>query len=342
MRKKRISSIKEIAALADCSIATVSNTLNNKGRISRGVRENILKICREHGYLPNSVGRNLRLGRNETVGLLFYPSCSAIFRNVFYADIVEALGKAMEAKGYDLLFSGYDFTEDAEPPRFIRQGKTDGIILLGGFPRRTVLQLYQYGIPLIHLDNFRKDIPIDNVTSDGLQAGELVVDHLVGLGHRRIFFLAHKHEDTNADQRELGFRAAAQKHDLPKSSSRSIRNFADTGGAYRLVKAALKGKRPPTALFCVNDTLAAELIQCLQADGYHVPEDVTVFGFNDDEDSIRSSPTISTVRVEKESLGRIGAETILKRIDNPDSTPQSIRLPVELVHRQSEAKPKGA
>ncbi len=71
---KRITSIKEIAKLAECSIATVSNALNSKGRISQQVRDNIFSICKEHGYLPNSGGRNLRRGKNETIGLLFYPS----------------------------------------------------------------------------------------------------------------------------------------------------------------------------------------------------------------------------------------------------------------------------
>ena len=70
---KRITSIKEIAKLAGYSIATVSNTLNDKGRIRPEVRQHILDICKTHGYIPNSAGRNLRRQKNETIGLMFYP-----------------------------------------------------------------------------------------------------------------------------------------------------------------------------------------------------------------------------------------------------------------------------
>jgi DNA-binding LacI/PurR family transcriptional regulator len=338
---KRITSIKEIAKLADCSIATVSNALNNKGRISQEVRDRIFKICQKHGYLPNSAGRNLRRRSNETIGLLFYPTCAAIFRNVYYAEIMEALEATMEDRGYDLLLSGYDSSASAtEPPRFVRQGKVDGIILLGGFPRSIVLTLKSFGIPLMHLDSHREAIKIDYVTTDGFNASEQIVDHLVGLGHRRIVFMAHSHEDTNADQREAGFHSSVERHGLPKTLSVSIRDFTNTATGYPLLKHLLDSKRPPTAVVCVNDTLAAELIEKLQEDGFSVPKDLTVFGFNDDLDSRTTSPTISTVRVDKALLGKTGAEVILDRIQNPQAPAVAANLPVELVHRQSEAPPK--
>jgi DNA-binding LacI/PurR family transcriptional regulator len=337
---KRITSIKEIAKLAECSIATVSNALNSKGRISQQVRDNIFNICKEHGYLPNSGGRNLRRGKNETIGLLFYPSCAAIFRNIYYAEIMESLEATVEARGYDLLLSGFDLANHVgEPPRFMRQGKVDGIILLGGFPRIIVKQLHSFGAPLIHLDNHRDEIKIDNVTTDGFDASEQIVDHLVKLGHRRIVYMAHQHEDTNAEQREAGFLAAVERHQLPKTLSVSLRNFAGTTDGYELLQSLMQSKRPPTALICVNDTLAVELLDCLQSDGYDIPGDISIFGFNDDTDSRKSTPSLSTVRVDKGSLGKIGAQTILNRIDNPDSQLISVRLPVELVHRESVGKP---
>lgn len=338
---KRITSIKEIAKLADCSIATVSNALNNKGRISQEVRDRIFKICQKHGYLPNSAGRNLRRRSNETIGLLFYPTCAAIFRNVYYAEIMEALEATMEERGYDLLLSGYDSSVSAtEPPRFLRQGKVDGLILLGGFPRKIVLTLKGFGIPLMHLDSHRKAIKIDYVTTDGFNASEQIVDHLVNLGHRRIVFMAHSHEDTNADQREAGFVESVERHGLPKTLSVSIRDFANSEEGYPKLKRLMQSKRPPTALVCVNDTFAVEMIEKLQQDGFSIPDDLTVFGFNDDSDSRNCSPTISTVRVDKEALGKQGAEIILKRIENPQAPNVSIHLPVELVHRESEAPPK--
>ncbi|NDV61583.1 LacI family transcriptional regulator [Puniceicoccales bacterium CK1056] len=338
---KRITSIKEIAQLAGCSIATVSNTLNNKGRISQEVREKVLEICEKHGYVPNSAGRNLRRQTMETVGLLFYPSTSAIFRNIFYAEIMEALEATMESRGYDLLLSGFDSSvADQHTPRFIRQGKVDGIILLGGFPRSEVRKLLGFSLPLLHLDSYRERIKIDYITTDGYAACGQIVDHLVNLGHRRIVFMAHAHEDTNADQREAGFLAAVNRHDLPKTLNPSMRDFYRTDDGYERLKPLLLGKRPPTAVICVNDTLAVELLEKLKDDGFSIPRDLTIFGYNDDRHSRSSSPPISTVKVDKAGLGRIGAETIINRIQNPETSVSSVLLPVELVHRGSEAPPK--
>lgn len=339
--KNRITSIKEIAKIAGCSIATVSNTLNNRGRISQKVREKVMEICENHGYIPNSAGRNLRRRAMETVGLLFYPSTSAIFRNVYYAEIMEALEATLKSRGFDMLLSGFDLTmSEQHTPRFIRQGKVDGIILLGGFPRNEVQRLLGYSIPLLHLDNYRERIKLDYVTSDGYNACGQVMDHLVNLGHRRIVFMAHAHEDTNADQREAGFLAGVKRHNLPHTLSVSIRDFYGTNDGYDRLKPLLESKRPPTAIICVNDTLAVEILEKLQTDGYQIPSDLTLFGYNDDLHSRISNPPISTLKVDMAALGRIGAETILKRIQNPETPISSILLPVELVHRGSEGPPK--
>ena len=338
---QRITSIKEIAKLANCSIATVSNALNNKGRVSQEIREKIFEICKQHGYLPNSAGRNLRRRQNEIVGLMFYPSCSAIFSNVFYAKIMESLEATMEAHGYDILLSGTDFLKNpTEPPRFMRQGKVDGIILLGGFPQKAVSDLHSFGLPLLFLDNHVENLPVDNVTSDGFNASELIVEHLVKLGHRRIVYMAHSHEDANASVREAGFLKAVIKHGLNPEECPSLRDFYHTSDGYERLRELLAKSNAATALIGVNDTLAVELMECLQDDGIRVPEDMTIFGFNDDTDSVRTTPKLSTVRIEKGKMGLLGAETILKRIEDPDTGYTSIRLPVELVHRESEAPPR--
>ncbi len=333
---KRITSIKEIAKLAGCSIATVSNTLNNKGRISKEVRDNVLQICQKHGYSPNSAGRNLRRQQNETIGLLFYPSCGAIFRNIFYAEVMEALEAETSDKGYDLLLSGFDSSGSQNSmPRFVQQGKVDGIVMLGRFPRADVKRINGYGVPLLQLDNFRSQIKVDYVTSDGFNGSKQVVEELVKLGHRRIVFMAYSHEDTNADQRESGFLAAVEAHQLPKTLSTSIRDFEDYQTAYKRLKKLLQSKRPPTAIVAVNDTLAIELQQCLQQDGYSIPDDISIVGFDDDDICLKATPQMSSVRVDKKLLGKTGAQMIIDRISNPQSNTKSVHLPVEVVLRDS-------
>lgn len=337
---KRITSIKEIAKLAGCSIATVSNTLNDKGRISQEVRNKVFKICKKHGYLPNSAGRNLRRRCNETIGVIFYPSCAAIFRNIYYAEIMEAIESALESKSHDLLLSGFEstFSDEQEPPRFVRQGKVDGIILLGGFPREIVKRFSEFGLPIVLLDDRKRGIPIDTITTDGYTAGRQIVDHLVEQGHRSMVFMAYQQDGYNAERRMAGFQDGVRQHGLPKTLNVSLRNFTDSPGGYVELKKLMQRKRPPTAVVAVNDTLAWDLLGYLNEDGLCVPTDISLFGFDDDSIGRNCNPPLSTVRVDKGELGRIGVETLLDRIENPSTPVRTLHLPTELIHRKSVAK----
>jgi len=337
---RRITSIKEIAKLAGCSIATVSNTLNDKGRISQEVRKRVFRICKKHGYLPNSAGRNLRRRRTETIGVVFYPSCAAIFRNIYYAEIMESIESTLESKSYDLLLSGFETTvkTDQEPPRFVRQGKVDGIILLGGFPRQIVRQFSEFGFPVVLLDDRKPRIQIDTITTDGYTAGGQIVDHLVEQGHKRMVFMAYQQDGYNADRRMAGFQSGILKHGLQPTLNVSLRNFTNSPEGYVELKKLMSRKRPPTAVVAVNDTLAWDLLGYLNADGLSVPGDLSLFGFDDDSIGRTCSPPLSTVRVNKHELGRIGVETLLNRIENPSAPFKTLHLPTELVLRESVAR----
>ena len=149
--------------------------------------------------------------------------------------------------------------------------------------------------------------------------------------------MAYNHEDTNANQREAGFLAAVGKHHLSFAECKNIRDIGNTTEAYEMIKLMLESETPPTAIVAVNDTLAVELVDLLQKDGYSVPQDVSVFGFNDDADSKKSNPQISTVRIDKIKLAQTGAKMIIDRIENTDLPHQKASLPTELIHRDSVA-----
>ncbi|MEM0967462.1 MAG: LacI family DNA-binding transcriptional regulator [Verrucomicrobiota bacterium] len=341
-KPKSVTSIKEIAEIAGVSIATVSNTLNQKGRISEEVRKRVREICRKHGYQPNSAGRNLRRRLNESIGLLFYPSCAAAFRNIYYADILGFLSKALENARYNLVLPGLDGKNLVDqPPRFVSQGGVDGIILLGQFPKNVVRTINSYGIPLILIDNFRPRVRVDSVTTDGFGATRQIVDHLVSLGHRRIAFMAYEQDGHNASERQAGFEDGVKAHQLPPTLCPALRNFQETFGAYSELKKTLQRKLRPTAIVTVNDTLASEMQVRLKEDGYKIPADMSVFGFDDDL-SQSAVPPISTVRVDRQKIAEIGAKLILERIASPEIPARNVVLPVELVTRKSIGPPAKA
>jgi LacI family transcriptional regulator len=308
------TSIFSVAKRANCSIATVSNVLNGKGRVGPKKRQAVLKAVQETGYQPNSVGRSLRIRRTETLGLLFYPSCAQIFRNPFYAEVMEGLEETLLNTGYHLLLAGYEASvRSSEVPDFVQRGKVDGMILLGAFPEKIIHNFCDLSTPLVLLDS-NGEWPVDSVVSDGFSAEVKIVSHLAERGHKEIVMLAYAMEDYNIDLRIKGFHAGLQKCGLRVADAAVIRNALAHDDIYKHLKSRLQSSNPPTAVVTVNDTLAIAIMERLKNDGFRIPEQVSIVGYDDNAFSAQASPSLTTVRVDKKRLGEVGADLLLKRI----------------------------
>ena len=331
-------SIFSVAKLAQCSIATVSNVLNNKGRVGDKTREAVLEAVKKLGYRTNSAGRNLRRRQTEILGLLFYPSCAQVFRNPFYAEVMEGLEEGLLNSGYHLLLAGYEASvRESSLPEFLERGKVDGLILLGRFPNEVIRKFSNSEKPLLLLDsNFEG--PVDSVVSDGFAAEVCAVDLLVKNGHKEILMLAYNHEDYNIDQRVQGFIAGLKKNGINGGRSKVIRSAISHDEIYKLVRERLNSATPPTAIIAINDTMALAIMEKLAQDHIRVPETVSILGYDDDAVSAMAAPPLATIRVDKKKLGQTGAELILKRVSDPNRPVTKLAMPTELIVRNSVAR----
>lgn len=335
---ERRVSIFAVAKKAKCSIATVSNVLNNKGRVGPKRRKVVLKAVEELGYQVSSAGRNLRIRRSEMLGLLFYPSCAQIFKNPFYAEIMEGLEEGLTNEGYHLLLAGYQVSvADSPIPDFLVQGKVDGMILLGRFPSQVIQNFCKASSPLLLLDS-NVESAIDSVISDGFTAEINVVNYLASMGHRNIVMLAYDMEDHNIDLRVQGFLNGLSMCGLPGGANNVIRDWLSHDDIYPALRQRMKSATPPTAVVAVNDTLAMAMIKRLQDDGVRLPEDISIIGYDDDMVMLDGRPFLSTVRVDKKELGKVGAELILKRLAARNAPVVKLRLPTEFIARESVAR----
>lgn len=334
--RKQVS-INDVATDCGCSIATVSYALNGRGNISEATRKRVMKAAARLGYLPNSAGRSLRLQRTNTIGLFFYPSCAQLFRNIFYADVMEGLEGQLANAGYDLLLCGGNFAlAEARPIALMAQRRIDAAIMLGAFPFKLIERLSGIGVPLMLLDSNLDALPVDSVTTDGFSAGKMVVDHLYARGHRRILMLAYRLEDYNIDLRVSGFLAGMKAHGLPARNS-VIRTFVLNSEGFGLLAKRLSSPAAPTAVVCVNDTMATYMIQRMRETGHRVPEDVSFVGYDDDACARECMPALTTIAVDKGELGRVGADSLLRRLRDAKTPIGKARLPVRLVERDSVA-----
>jgi LacI family transcriptional regulator len=310
--------------------------LNDKGRVGAEQRASVLAAVKALHYVPDISGRNLRLGRTESIGLLFYPSCARLFRNPFYAEVMEGLEEEFTKKRYNLLLAGYEISEMyAESPAQFLQGRVDAIVLLGGFPFHNIEQLSHHPRPLVLLDTDADELALDSVVSDGFNASRAIVAHLAELGHTRLLMAAYKMEDYNIDTRVSGFQKALQEHGLPHGPESLLREHLLNADVCADVLERMARADAPTAIYAVNDTLAFALNEALAVKGYRIPQDVSLVGFDDDEFSKDMTPALTTVYVDRRNLGQTGAELVFRRLAKPDAPTSKLRLPTRLVVRES-------
>ncbi len=331
-----MTSITDIARIAQCSISTVSYALSGKRRIEEKTRKRILAVCDRLGYVPNAAARNLRTQRTELIGLLLYPSCSSQFRNSFAGEVIEGLEERLIEAGYQLLVGGYSpQVRNGKMPIFIGQGRVDGVVLLGQYPEAVIAGLLAVPMPLLLLDADAERLPLDAVTTDGFGAGREAVDHAVANGHRRLLMLGYALDSYNARQRRAGFLDGIRHHRLGKAAQAVISTITAHDEGYALLRKRLDSAEPPTLVFCENDTLALAMLTRLGRDAIAVPRTVGIIGFNDDDESRSSDPPLSTFVIDKRALGRMGADMILSRIAEPASPTVKRRMASPLIQRAS-------
>ena len=324
--------IKDVAREAKCSIATVSCVLNDRGRIGKATQKRVREACKRLGYYPSAAGRNLRSRRTESIGILFYPSCAHIFRNVFYSEIMEGLEEELTQANQNLLLAGYDIsTQDEELPKFIREGNVDGVILMGGCPDEFKQKLSETNLPFLLLDTDISGVSIDSVTSDGFRAMIDMVSYLHRQGHKKMLMLRHEFDNYNEISRCMGFEAETRRLSLDAEVLKVKTNDQATEEIIERIQAG----DPITAVCTVNDDMAADIMNKLLAKGIQVPEQVSITGFDDTDYSKTTHPPLTTIKIDRKQMGVEGARTILRRISDSDAPLRKLVIPSELVIRNS-------
>lgn len=329
--------LRDVAELVGCSLATVSNAINGRGRMSEDTRKAILEKCAEMNFVPNSAGRSLRLQRTDAVGVIYAPSFAELFGNVFYARIMEGLAETFGEAGLDLILGNR--VEDAGVPSIVRQGKVDALVVLAGvFEQEDYEVLRDCPVPICVVDGYVDALNNDSLTSDGFGGGRQVAEHLVEQGHREVAMIAYNTPLYNIEQRIAGFLAGLRAAGINTPEDRLVIRVSDNVEATDEVRKRLKQERPLTAAFAVNDTLAIHLMTALTESGIRVPNDLSIVGFDDDPMAARSVPALTTVGIAKRDFGAISAKLVLDRLANPKRDPVHQVQPTRLVIRDSVRK----
>jgi DNA-binding LacI/PurR family transcriptional regulator len=337
------STIRDVAAKASVSTATVSFVLNNNPNevISEKVKKRVLDAAAALNYHPSATAAGLKRKHTHNVGLIFYKEDDAI-ANQFYSFVVQGAVKEAIERDYNLLFSfiGSSYTGFNDLPKVIRERNVEGLLFIRHTLPKMIRDLQSFGLPVVAIDNEPRIKGIDSLQIDNRLGAGLAAAHLVELGHERLAFLGPAESPPSVQERAQGF--AERAHSFGCEWPVQVRASALTfDAAYAAALKVLRGGKAkrPTAVFCANDEMAAGVLRAAREAELKVPRDLSVVGFDDIAMSSYTDPPLTTIGVVKEHLGRRAMSLLIERIQGSKAKVHSELAPVSLVLRGSTAAP---
>lgn len=293
--------IKDVAALAGVSPATVSRCLNNTGPLSEATRARIEKVIALTGYDASHASKQVDWNHNPTIGVMI-PS----LLNPVFSEIVAGIQQRARHFGYSVIVVDTQYERSREKQAIIdliRQRVTGVILTTASVEDNEALSLLrEFRFPFCLVHNQSADEPC--VYVDNYQAGSEVAEHLLSLGHRRIGMVAGRFQSSDrAKQRYLGFTERLQQSatlssaQLIEVDQYALTPFDQTQSSF------FDSSHAPTAWFCSNDLLALKLVNHLKTKGILVPESVSVVGFDGMTLGQILYPPLATIQVPHHAMG---------------------------------------
>lgn len=319
--------IRDVAKEAGVSTATVSNVLNKTGKVGRSTHRTVLSAVKRLGYIPDVHARHLASHDRRTLGIIVSD-----IENPFFPEVIKGFELRAQQLGYDAILSdtNYDPRRTRRAAERMMEHKVRGVaVMTSEISLRLIHELARRKIAVTFLDLAPVRPYVSNLRIDYAAGVKQIVDHLAGLGHRRIAFVAGR----------PGLKSNVVRLEAYETCMRSLGlepgpvlpgDLRFEGGMTAGQEVAKLSPRP-TAVIAVNDLTAVGVIKGLLKAGCRVPEDVSVTGFDKTRLAEYCNPTITTVDIHREMLGKIAADALHELSDSAITNGNEYQIGAELV-----------
>ncbi len=331
----------DVARKAGVSRTAVSFVLNNvpDASIPETTRERILQAVRDLNYIPNVQALNLVRGKTMMIGLVIRQTSEQMSADLFMGEFIRGATWVIEAEDYHLLVHAAQ-PDDSENTygQLVRTRKVDGLLISSPVvDDPEVKQLHEEGTPIVlHGGLEASDIP--SVDVDNVQGAYTAVQHLTGLGHRRIGHISNApFSYTSSLDRLSGYRQALVEANISYDPNLVLAGNFTADSGYGLMECLLNLSQPPTAVFIGSDVLSIGAVDAIYDRGLIIPDDISIASFDDVLLSKYVRPPLTTVHLPAYDLGKSAGEMILKIIRRETLPTLRVLLPTDLVIRRSTA-----
>jgi LacI family transcriptional regulator len=333
MHTSRVT-IREVAALAGVSVATVSKVLNDRYGVAASTVERVREVIAELGYESSLVARSLRNLRTNVIGILVSDI------EPFSAELLKGASRAIKGTGFEMVIysaGGEGAGNVGWESRYL--SRLSGTLIDGAIMVTPTVLAPSYGAPVVAVDPHAGGEDVPTVDSDNRRGAELAVEHLLELGHRRIGFLAGRPDLESARQREAGYHATLAAAGVPADPTLVHGGDYDEDVAGQAAHALLTQPCRPTAVFAANDISAIATMDVAVTLGLRVPDDLSVIGFDNIPESAFTQPALTTIEQPIQLMGERAVEILVALLAGRQPRATHVRLPTRLVRRGTCAPP---
>lgn len=332
-----VAQVRDVAARARVSPATVSNAINHPEKVSERTRERVRQAIEELDFIPNDAARQLRAGRNRAVGMIVLDA-----GNPFFSNLAEGAESHLNEQGRPLLLgnsSQIPERESAHLALFEEQRVAGLLIIAVGDVTPQLQRLKERGTAVVIVDRMAGEEEFSSVSLDDVEGGRMIAQHLIEEGARHIAVVGGPGHLRQVAQRLEGAQAAASQQPGVQVE------FLDTGamdiasGRRAAAELLARGaQRQPDALLATNDLIAIGALQELVRSGVDVPGEMLLSGYDDIAFAGSATIPITSIRQPAEEMGRRSAELLCSLIDDPQTPTEHTVFEPELVIRESTSR----
>jgi LacI family transcriptional regulator len=324
--------IKDVARAAGVSVATVSRVHNDSALVTDDTRGRVRAVAARLGYSPHAGARSLSTRKTNGIGVLL-PD----LHGEFYSELIRGIDQRAQRHGFHLLLasSHNEKTAIAAALQSMR-GRVDGLIVMSPAPGAHLPVRDLASFPVVLLNSAAVGAEFDALSVANAQGSTEMVEHLIGLGHRRIAVIRGPVRNHDAAERLRGYRTALREAGIGADEGLEAQgDFTDTSG-YAAGLELLRLTPRPTAIFATNDAMAIGALSALREAGVRVPQEMAVAGFDDIPMARYMHPPLSTVRVDIAALGERATDRLLEAVASRRKHKKRREVvPVTLVIRES-------
>ncbi len=326
--------IKDVAKRAGVSISTVSRVINDSKPVTDEVKQKVIDVIKETGYIPNPLARSLVTKKSQLIGVIV-PEVS----DSFVSEILNGIEEVAKMYDYEILLANTysDKEQELKSINLLRAKQVEGIVMVCWKVEEDHINYIQNcNIPATYISKTARDYDIHTVSTSNKEATYDMTKYLIDKGHKDIAFIMTSKDDTTLEMERLaGYEQALKEKNM--EVNQKLIKYGDVGyeDGYDSMKELLDEGIVPHAAFVTGDEAAIGAINAACDAGYRVPEDISVAGFNDVKIAKIYRPKLTTVHQPLYDMGAVAIRMVIKMINKESLESKKIELPYKIVERDS-------